>query len=263
LLLSPVERQRVRSCFRRHHLLAAHRADVDDIYDARLADRDVKAPRLLIEEDHVRCAAQGDIAEHPTRRRVDREQYAGIAGAQQPISGRIKVQAVRSFRRDRVFLRYPGRVAGIDSDDPRRRRDVDEEHLASRIVDCPTRAAGNLDFGDSFPSSDVDDRYRVRIRNRRVSDVRSDQRTASGVECEPVRLHTDGDLEGVPLGTRREHRDGIFASVAREDEAARFGDQRTGDGREARHRFDVPISRAVDDVDGIVAGMRDIEPVRG
>ena len=61
----PIERQRVRSCFRRHHLLAAHCPNIDDVNYAWIADRDVKAPRLHIEEDHVRGAAQGNIAEHP------------------------------------------------------------------------------------------------------------------------------------------------------------------------------------------------------
>ena len=44
------------------------------------------------------------IGEHIARRRVDCEQYAGIAGAQQPTRGRIEVQSMRSRRRDLVLL---------------------------------------------------------------------------------------------------------------------------------------------------------------
>ena len=84
-----------------------------------------------------------------------------------------------------------------------------------------------------------------------------------GVEREPVGLNTYGDLESVPLVTRRECRDCILAPIAREDETARFGDERTCHSREARYRPNVPISRAVDHVDRIVAGMCDVDPVRG
>ena len=47
-----------------------------------------------MQENDVRDAAQGNIAEHAARGRVDGEQYAGIAGAQQPPGGRIEIQSV-------------------------------------------------------------------------------------------------------------------------------------------------------------------------
>ena len=34
----PVERQRMRACFRRHHLLTAHGVYIDDVYDPRLSN---------------------------------------------------------------------------------------------------------------------------------------------------------------------------------------------------------------------------------
>ena len=37
---------------------------------------------MRMQEDHVGRTAQGNIREHATRLGVDREQYAGIAGAQ-------------------------------------------------------------------------------------------------------------------------------------------------------------------------------------
>ena len=70
------------ACFGWHHLLAAHRANIDDIHDPGIADGHVKMPGLRMQESHVRGAAQGNIPEHATRRCVDREQYAGIAGAE-------------------------------------------------------------------------------------------------------------------------------------------------------------------------------------
>jgi len=83
-----------------------------------------------------------------------------------------------------------------------------------------------------------------------------------GSNASPVRLHTYGNLASVPLVTRREYRDGILATIAREDEAARFRDERTRHSRQAGYRFNVPIPRAVDHVDRIIAGMCDVHPIR-
>jgi hypothetical protein len=57
----------------------------------------------------------------------------------------------------------------------------------------------------------------------------------AGSNASPFRLHTYGDLESIALGTRREYRDGILATIAREDEAARFRDERTCRSHQARH----------------------------
>src|SRR5262249_10820040 len=94
-------------------------------------------------------------------------------------------------------------------------------------------------------------------------DVRGDQDATGGIEREPVRLDAYGDLEGIPLVTGREYRDGVLATIAREDETVRFGDERTCHSDEAGYRFNVPISRAVDDVDGIVVVWGDVGAVRG
>src|SRR5262249_54367711 len=208
-----IERQRVCAGFRRHHLRAAHRADIDDVDNARVADGDVKVSGALIEKDHVRSAAEDNIAKDPPRRGVDRDQYSRIAGTQQSALRRVEVEAVRSLRRDLVFLRYFCGVARIDRDDPRWGSDIDEEHLAHCVVDRPTGAAGNLDLGDTFAASDVNDRYRARLRDRRVADVRGDQQAAQGIEGQPVRLHAEGDLERGPLGTGCEYRDGVLAAI--------------------------------------------------
>src|SRR5207248_7932775 len=95
---------------------------------------------------------------------------------------------------------------------------IDEKRLTRPVVNRPTRATGNFDFGDPFPSPEVHDRYGIRIGNRGVAHVRGDQDPASGVERKPVRLNADSDLEGILLVTRREHRDGVLATVAREGE---------------------------------------------
>jgi hypothetical protein len=52
-----VECQRMCACFGWHHLLAAHRANIDDIYYPGIADGHVKAPGLRMQENHVWGAA--------------------------------------------------------------------------------------------------------------------------------------------------------------------------------------------------------------
>ena len=80
-------------------------------------------------------------------------------------------------------------------------------------------------------------------------------------ERESVRLHAYSNLKSLPFDTWCKHRDGIFASIGREDESARFGYERACHCREARNRFNISISRGVDHVDCIVAGMCDIKPI--
>ena len=53
----PVECQRMCPCFGWHHLLTAHRANIDDIYDPRIADGHVKVTGLRMQENHVWGAA--------------------------------------------------------------------------------------------------------------------------------------------------------------------------------------------------------------
>src|SRR5437868_1294397 len=87
-----VERQRMRTCFGWHDLGAAHRVDIDDVYDPWIADGDIKASSLRMQENNVGAAAQGHAAERSARSRVDGEQHAGIAGAEQVASGRIQIK---------------------------------------------------------------------------------------------------------------------------------------------------------------------------
>src|SRR5215472_11339275 len=98
--------------------------------------------------------------------------------------------------------------------------------------------------------------WRGRQRSQQSGDHERDRTRA-------LRLNTYGDLESVPLVTRREYRDGILATIAREDEIARFRDERTCHCHQAGYRFNVLISRAVDHIDRVIAGMCDVEPVRG
>jgi hypothetical protein len=58
-----IERQRVRARFRRHDFQAAHCRDVDHVYYARIANRDVKMSGSRIEKNNVRRAAESDVSE--------------------------------------------------------------------------------------------------------------------------------------------------------------------------------------------------------
>jgi hypothetical protein len=62
---------------------------------------------------------------------------------------------------------------------------------------------------------------------------------------------------------RLKHRDSVFASIGRKDESTRFRHKHTCRRCESGHRFNVLISRDVDDVERIVAGMRKVETLGG
>ena len=54
------------ACFRRYDFLPTHRGNVDNIYDARIPDGDIKTAGSLIEKNYVWGAAQRHIAEYAT-----------------------------------------------------------------------------------------------------------------------------------------------------------------------------------------------------
>jgi hypothetical protein len=54
-----------------------------------------------------------------------------------------------------------------------------------------------------------------------------------------------------------------WAAIACEDETVLFRYERTCHSREARNRFNIPISPAVDHVERIITGMCDVDPIRG
>ena len=75
---------------------------------------------------------------------------------------------------------------------PDRVRERDEEHLARRVLNRPTRAAGHFDVADALPARDVYDRYRVRIRNRSVADVRNAMFEIHRRVLDEVKLESEG-----------------------------------------------------------------------
>src|SRR5262249_26286065 len=106
-------RERVSPRLGRNHLLPAHRVDIDDIDYPGVGDRHVEPARLWLQEDHVRRAAEANVATRAPGCGVDCNQNTSIAGAQQPPGHRIEIESVRTFRWDLVLARDPGWIAGI------------------------------------------------------------------------------------------------------------------------------------------------------
>src|SRR5262245_64953197 len=87
-----IECQRVCPGLRRHYLHAAHGANINHVDHTGITNGHVEPPKFGVEKNYVRRAAQRDVAEHTARSRLDREQYAGVARAQQPTSPRLEVK---------------------------------------------------------------------------------------------------------------------------------------------------------------------------
>jgi hypothetical protein len=133
-----------------------------------------------VQKYYVRCPAEANIAKHITRVRVNCEEYAGIAGAQQAARNGIEIQSMRPRRRNVVLPRYFGGITSINNNDARWGSDVDEKQLVRFVVNCPARTTGHLDFRNALSACEVYNRHRVRIRDQGIANVRREQ------EDEPV-----------------------------------------------------------------------------
>ena len=154
-----VERQRVRVRFGRDHLLPPHRVGIDDIYHPRISDGDVQTFRVWVQKNYVRRSTERNISQHPTCGGVDRQQHAGVTGTQQATLPGIEILAMRTRRRNVVQFRNLRRFTGVDYNDLRRRCDVYEKRVKSRIVNGPARSPTDFDVCDLFLATDVDDGY--------------------------------------------------------------------------------------------------------
>ncbi len=200
LVSLPIECERVCAYFRGHHLLAAHCFNVNDVYYSWVSDRHIKLVGWRVQKYYVRCPAYTNIAKHITRVRVNCEEYAGIAGAQQAARNGIEIQSMRPRRRNVVLPRYFGGITSINNNDARWGSDVDEKQLARFVVNCPARTTGHLDFRNALSACEVYNRHRVRIRDQWIANVCREQDAASGVECEPVWFHAYRNLETLASG---------------------------------------------------------------
>ena len=169
---------------------------------------------------------------------------------------------MRSRRRNIVLPGYLGGLTSINSNDARRGSDIHEKHLA-RLVFTSNRGENTVSVfapgreQESFkipvgvkPNGLAFDSTRGILIAANVGDPSiPDSYSVSVVDL--ARRERVAEVK-VPGRTR----------WAIHDESARLGHERTCHCREARNRFHVSISRGVNHVHGIVAGMRDVEPIR-
>src|SRR6516225_1665141 len=70
-----IERQGVCAFFRRHDFLRAHRGNIDNVDDARIADGDIKVTGPGIKKNYIRSAAETNLTEDTARRGLDRLRF--------------------------------------------------------------------------------------------------------------------------------------------------------------------------------------------
>ena len=83
---------------------------------------------------------------------------------------------------------------------------------------------------------------------------------ASRIEGEPVRTGTDRDPRDQLLVRAAEDADARCGAIGREQQVVLGVDEHAGDAWEVRQRAQVRVVAAVDDVDRILRGVRDVEP---
>ena len=67
----------------------------EDVDHAGIADGDIQLLALPVEESHVGLAAQWQPTQDFSRAGIEREQHAGIAGAEQPVRRLVEIETVR------------------------------------------------------------------------------------------------------------------------------------------------------------------------
>jgi hypothetical protein len=134
-----------------------HRPRVDYVDHARIVDGDIGAAMQRIEENLVRCTAQGALPQELARMRVEGKQHAGVAGVEQAVRTKIKVEPVGASRWNWERMSNAIRTSCIDDDNLRGLSNVYLKHERIGIVDRPTRAAGHGDLSPRRTVVDADD----------------------------------------------------------------------------------------------------------
>jgi hypothetical protein len=129
--------------------------------------------------------------------------------------------------------------------------------------------AGDGKIGDPLSRHDIDDGDRAGADKGGIAHVRDEQSCAARTEREAVRPNADTDLfDGAVMrrpvgGRRREDPHGVLTPVRGEDEIELVADEGTGHGRQSRHGADVRAPLRIDDVDGVVGGVGDVDQPGG
>src|SRR5439155_23141716 len=171
------------------------------------------------------------------------------------------VQTMRASVRHGHDSTDANRIARLHDDDLRWIGDVDMKRVADRIVDGPARAAGNADIRDALAGADIDDRDGDRAGDGGIAAMRDQESCAPGIVRQSVRPSPDRDLFDARNFSGREKPYRVLTTVRREHEIG-LGDERPRDSGQVRYGPYVSLSRDVDDIDGVVTGMGDVDAPR-
>src|SRR5712664_4003478 len=119
------------------------------------------------------------------------EQHAGITRTEQTPSVGVDVQPVWTGLGNRHHPLRAHRITGPHHDDLRGGRGVHEEGVGDRIIDGPSRPAGDREVRDALPGAHVDDGDGTRARDdviTRPGSTTSAPATAFSPPIEPTHL---------------------------------------------------------------------------
>ena len=230
---------------------------VEDGDDARRADGHVEQRTDAGVPHDIRHSAERQPPRHArgSRRVIDDDDVAAIGRAEEATVDESKT--MRTIAPDLDATALLAR-RGVDPHDDRRGLDVREDRVRSGVVDRPARTAGEGDRGHDPRLVDGDDRRGAALAGR-LAEIERVDAAALPVIREPVRPRADADarersLVGTPV---QAHACG--AAVGRGEEIVLAVDEHSGHAGQATDRPEVGVARAIDDVDGIHRGVRDVE----
>jgi len=196
------ERNGVRSLFGRDASELLHCLRVEYVDAARLAYGDIQASVHAIEEHDIGCATQGVLAQDLAGLRIERDQLARVAGAEETLRVEIEIQSVSAGRRNGQCARNPIGLSCVDHDDLGGLGNVHIEYLRLKIIDRPTCPPRRWDLGSRFPLVECDDGEGVGTRYGRVPDIGDEDLSADMIKGEAVGTDTDSHLCHLRVGAR-------------------------------------------------------------
>jgi hypothetical protein len=163
---------------------------------------------------------------------------------------------VRSSRRDLDQASDLPR-ARIDHDDAGRIADVRVDGTRRPVVQGPPRPSGKRDLADDRERCDVDD-GRDALDAGRIAEIERIGMAVMDIKCNAIRPRPDCDLTQQHLVGGAVDGETRATAIRRQQEVALRVDQHPGHAGMSVERVEIPHCAAVENIDPVSSGMRDV-----
>jgi hypothetical protein len=249
----------VRSQLGRHRLALLETVAVEAADDAGLADRDVQARELGVVHDDVGNAGQRQAREEFAALTVEDGEHAAVGCAEEAAAVEPKPVRASCRHRERPLDLGP---RAVDDEYLGGLADVRVDAVALLVEDGPARPPRKRQLAEHAHRLEVDDGGGA-VLPERLAEVERVEAAPTAVVGESVRVQPDLDPAEQLLVRAAEDAHARGAAVAREEEVVLLVDQHAGHAGQIGERAQEHLRAAVDDVDAVGAGVRDVQAAAG